>query len=205
MENENKNKVGIMGGTFNPIHNGHLMLAQRAYTQLQLDKVLFMPSGNSYMKKNVLAPRKRVDMVRLAIQDYPYFELSLVEACKSGNTYTYETLEYLTSLNPDVQYYFIIGADILFQIEEWQNATRIYELSTLVCAGRDNHDLSDIKAKGSALSRAGARIVYLDMPKIELSSTHIRAMVQNNLSISEYVPAEVAEYIRQEHLYDKED
>ena len=111
-------KIGIMGGTFNPIHNGHLQLAMAAQDQVSLDQILFMPSGNSYMKRNVLETQKRVDMVALAIARYPNFELSLIEAQKSGNTYTCETLKYLTASNPDVQYYYIIGADILFQIEE---------------------------------------------------------------------------------------
>ena len=118
---KNVKKVGIMGGTFNPIHNGHLTLAQCAQKQIGLDKVLFMPSGISYMKKNVLDPQKRADMVHLAIKDNPDFELSLIEVQKSGNTYTCETLEILTSNNPDTQYYFIMGADSLFQIEQWRN------------------------------------------------------------------------------------
>lgn len=121
---KNGKRIGIMGGTFNPIHNGHLLLAQRAQEQVLLDKVLFMPSGNSYMKENVLETQKRVDMVALAIRKYPDFELSMIEAQKSGNTYTFETLKFLTRSNPQEQYFFIIGADILFQIEQWRNPNR---------------------------------------------------------------------------------
>ena len=197
-------KVGIMGGTFDPIHKGHLLLAQEAYYQLALNRVLFIPSGNSYMKNNVSETQNRVDMVRLAIRDYPYFELSLIEAQKSGNTYTYETLESLTTLNPNTKYYFIMGADSLFQIEQWYQPERIYKLAILVCAIRDDYDIMDIKAKGSMLEQAGAEIIYLDIPKIELSSTNIRAKVQKNLSISNDVPVEVANYIKQEHLYYEE-
>lgn len=198
-------KIGIMGGTFNPIHIGHLKLAQCAQKQIGLDKVLFMPSGNSYMKSNVLDAQKRVDMVSLAIQGNPNFELSLIEVQKSGNTYTWETLETLTSTNPDTHYYFIIGGDSLFQIEQWQYPERIFELATLVCAVRDDYDFDAIKGKGHNLSEHGADIIYLNMPKIEISSTAIREKVKKNMPISEYVPLKVADYIKKECLYYEED
>lgn len=198
-------KIGIMGGTFNPIHNGHLQLAMAAQEQVSLDQVLFMPSGNSYMKRNVLETQKRVDMVALAIAQYPNFELSLVEAQKSGNTYTCETLKYLTTSNPDVQYYFIIGADILFQIEQWRNPEQIYQLAVLVCAVRDDYDFDAIRKKGNLLKASGADIIYLNMPKSDISSTDIRAKVKSSLPISKLVPPEVAHYIEQEHLYYEED
>lgn len=194
-------RVGLIGGTFNPIHNGHLLLAQRAYEQILLDKVLFIPSGNPYMKRNVLETQKRVDMVDLAIKDCPHFELSLVEAQKEGNTYTFETLEYLRALHPDIQYFFIIGADILFQIEQWRNPEQIFQMAVLVCAVRDDYDLAAIQEKGNTLAASGADIIYLNMPKLDISSTDIRAKVKSSQSISELVPAEVAHYIEQEHLY----
>lgn len=202
---KNNRKVGIMGGTFNPIHNGHLMLARCAQEQIGLDKVLFMPSGNSYMKKNVLEPQKRVDMVRLAIQGKPNFELSLIEVQKSGNTYTCETLETLTNKNPNIQYYFIIGADSLFQIEQWHCPEQIFALCTLVCAVRDDYDFEAIKEKGSNLAQSGADILYLNMPKVEISSSDIRKKVMDNLPIIEYVPLKVAKYIEEERLYHEED
>lgn len=202
---KNGKKIGIMGGTFNPIHNGHLVLAQKAQEQIGLDKVLFMPSGNSYMKKNVLEAQKRVAMVSLAIQKYPSFELSLIEVQKSGNTYTSETLERLTAASPDTHYYFIMGADSLFQIGEWQHPERIFELATLVCTVRDDYDFDAIKEKGRMLAQSsGADIIYLNIPKMTISSTDIRAKAKNNLPISEDVPQEVADYIKQEHLYEED-
>ena len=198
-------RIGIMGGTFNPIHNGHLLLAAVAQRQVLLDKILFMPSGNSYMKSNVLETQKRVDMVALAIEQYPDFELSLIEAQKSGNTYTVETLEYLTTSDPDAQYFFIIGADILFQIEQWRDPEQIFRMAVLVCAVRDDYDLDAIQKKGRILAESGAEIIYLNMPKLEISSTDIRAKVKCSRSISALVPPEVAHYIEQEHLYYEED
>lgn len=202
---KNGKRIGIMGGTFNPIHNGHLLLAQRAQEQVLLDKVLFMPSGNSYMKENVLETQKRVDMVALAIRKYPDFELSMIEAQKSGNTYTFETLKFLTRSNPQEQYFFIIGADILFQIEQWRNPEQIFQRAVLVCAVRDDYDIDAIHKKGNVLAASGADIIYLNMPRLDISSTDIRAKVKSSLPISKLVPSEVAHYIEQEHLYYEED
>jgi nicotinate-nucleotide adenylyltransferase len=199
------NKIGIMGGTFDPIHKGHVLLAKEAYDSLGLDKVLFMPSGKSYMKSNVSDVNKRVEMVKLAIKEYAQFEISLIEAQKKGNSYTCETLEDLKRANPDTEYYFIIGADSLFQIEKWYNPEKIFELSQIVCTVRDEYDIDSIKQKGNELSKLGASITYLDIPKIEMSSTKIRAMVKRGLPVEEYVGRAVADYIIQEHLYNEED
>lgn len=198
-------KTGIMGGTFNPIHNGHLILAKTAYELLGLDKVLFLPSGNSYMKKNVLTVKKRIDMVRLAIAGYPQFELSLVEANRAGNSYTSETLKYLTEKNPNTCYFFIMGADSLFQIEKWKNPKQIFSLAKIACAVRDDYNLNEIKQKGQQLQSLGADIIYLDIPKINISSTDIRTKVKEQRSIADDVPIEVANYIQQERLYYEKD
>lgn len=192
---EGSMKTGIMGGTFNPIHNGHLILANTAYETLGLDKVLFLPSGTSYMKKHVLATQKRVAMVRLAIARYPQFELSLVEAFRQGNSYTSDTLSYLTKKNPDTCYFFIMGADALFQIEKWKNPKQIFSLAKIVCAVRDDYNLAELKKKGQQLQGLGANIIYLDMPKIKISSTDIRTKVNERRSIADDVPVEVADYI----------
>lgn len=198
-------KTGILGGTFNPVHNGHLILAKTAHELLGLDKVLFMPSGTSYMKKNVLAAKKRIDMVRLAIAGYPQFELSLVEADRKGNSYTSETLAYITKKNPAACYFFIMGADALFQIEKWKNPKQIFSLAKIVCAVREDYHLDELKQKGQQLQSLGADIIYLDMPKVEISSTDIRAKVKEQRSIADDVPMEVADYIQRERLYYEED
>jgi len=202
---EGSMRTGIMGGTFNPIHNGHLILANVAYETLGLDKVLFMPSGTSYMKKNVLAAKKRIEMVRLAISCYPQFELSLVEAVRQGNSYTSETLAYLTEKNPNTCYFLIMGADSLFQIEKWKNPKQIFSLAKIACAVRDDYSLNGLKKKGQQLQSLGADIIYLDMPKINISSTDIRTKVKEQRSIADDVPMEVADYIQRERLYYEKD
>ena len=195
--------VGIMGGTFNPIHNGHIWLAQQAYERLGLEKVIFIPSGNSYMKQNVLDAQNRAAMVKLAISDFEHFELSMAEVERKGNTYTFETLEALKVQNPDVKYCLLIGADLLFQIESWYKPEKIFELSTIVCAVRDDYDIMSIRQKGAELSRLGADIVYLDIPKCDISSTEIRNRVGNDMPIDEIVPKKVADYILCKNLYKK--
>ena len=201
---EQTSKIGIMGGTFNPIHNGHLALANAAYETFLLDKIFFMPSGKSYMEQHVLDNSKRVTMVSMAIEAVPHFELSTIEVERPGNTYTSETLQQLTQQHPDVKYYFIMGADSLFHIEKWKNPEIIFQLSTIICMIRDDYDMADIKQKGAELTQKGAEILYLNMPKIDISSTDIRNRVKNHQSISELVPEKVEKYILQEHLYEED-
>lgn len=201
---ESHKKIGIIGGTFNPIHNGHLALAQNAYESLGLDKVLFMPSGNSYMKSNVLDANIRVEMIKRAIEPFPYFELSLVDVNRAGNTYTCDTLQILHDQQPDTEFYFIIGADCLFQIEEWRNPDTIFSLSTLACAVRDDYNIAMLQKKRNELSRRNAKIVFLDLPMINISSTDIRNRASKHLALDELVPDVVADYILQEHIYEKD-
>ena len=197
-------KIGIMGGTFNPIHNGHIALAQKAYEDLSLDKVLFMPSGTSYLKQNVLPAKHRVEMVQRAIADYPQFELSLIEVNRAGNTYTYETLQQLKKENSQTTYYFIIGADSLLSMEHWKEPEIIFSLAKIACAVRDDADMSVIKKKGKELEEKGADIVYLDMPAIPISSTQIREFAKAHESITDLVSTEVAAYMQEEHLYEED-
>ena len=141
-------RTGIMGGTFNPIHNGHLTIAQRAKEQFSLDKVLFMPSGVPYMKnlREVLPASVRCEMTSLAIRNIPYFELSDMEAVTEENTYTCHTLQKLKSLHPDTDYYFILGADSLYAIEEWRHPELIFRACTILAAGRTEKADDDSKA-----------------------------------------------------------
>ncbi|MGN0433508.1 MAG: nicotinate (nicotinamide) nucleotide adenylyltransferase, partial [Bilifractor sp.] len=128
MSEERKRKIGIMGGTFDPIHIGHLILGEAARQQFSLDKVFFMPAGNPPHKRNRAGragDEQRVDMVRLAIASNPGFELSLFEMNEDGYSYTYRTLEMLRNKNPDMDFYFIMGADSLFDFDQWREPQRI--------------------------------------------------------------------------------
>lgn len=197
-------KVGIMGGTFNPIHIGHLILAETARTQFGLDKILFIPSGHSYMKKEMDIPagEVRAEMVSLAIDNNSFFDLSLMEIKRPGNTYTYETLEALKEENPDTDYYFILGADSLLAIEKWQSTQKIFDLCTILVAVRDNNCFRQMEEEAQRLSeKYQGEVLLLQCGNMEISSTQIRENVKNGQSIRYLVPDKVIEYIEKNQLY----
>ena len=155
METRRK-KIGIMGGTFDPIHIGHLILGEKTYEQLGLDKILFMPAGNPPHKQNRIGratDAQRVSMVEKAISGNPHFELSLIEMNDKGFTYTYHTLETLKEQNPDTDYYFIIGAGFSVTIfPHGESRTRICKACTIVVAVRDHVPVEKLNEQMTYLS-----------------------------------------------------
>ena len=205
MSENRRRKVGIMGGTFDPIHIGHLILGENVYQQFGLDCVLFMPSGNPPHKKERTgraSTEERVDMVSLAIADNPHFVLSLAETHEDGYTYTKETLARLTAEHPDTDYYFIMGADSLFQFETWKEPAEICRLCTILAAVRNDVPMDEMDTQISYLTeKYHARILKLDTPNIEISSEGLRSHIRQQRSLRYYMPEAVAAYIRQHHLY----
>lgn len=199
-----KKKIGIMGGTFNPIHLGHLVIAQTALEQLKLDKVVFMPSKNPPHKRNehILDDQVRADMVGLAIEDNPYFELSTFEMDRNGLTYTADTLYQLTKQHPEETYYFIIGADSLFYLDKWKDPATIFKYCTIVAAMRNQSTTEEMKQKINELNKQfGGTIRLLDSPNIDISSTEIRERIYNGKTVQYYVPSSVDKYMKENHLY----
>lgn len=199
-----KKKIGIMGGTFNPIHIGHLILGQTALEQFQLDKVLFMPTKNPPHKRNdnIVDDAIRAEMVWIAIKDNPHFELSTFEMDREGITYTVDTLIQLTKQNPDEEYYFIVGADSLFYIDRWKEPATIFELSKLLAAVRGQTTNKDMLQKIAELNETfHASVELLNSPNIDISSTVIRERVKNGMEIQYYVVPDVARYIQINNLY----
>ena len=199
-----KKKIGIMGGTFNPIHIGHLIVGQTALEQFQLDKVLFMPTKNPPHKRYdyILDDAIRAEMVSLAIKDNKSFELSTFEMNREGITYTADTLLLLTKQNPNEEYYFIVGADSLFYIDRWKDPDTIFELSKVLAAVRWNTSREDMLQKVAELNETfDASIELLDSPNIDISSSEIRERAKNRMDIQYYVMPEVASYIQKNNLY----
>ena len=203
---ESNKRVGIMGGTFDPIHMGHLILGEQAYEQLGLDEVWFMPAGNPPHKKDRegrASDSQRVEMVRRAISGNPHFLLSLIEMNEDGYSYTYRTLELLREQNPDTEYFFIIGADSLYNFETWMEPARICGACTLVVATRNHTPMERLKEEMDRLSQKyNGRFLCLDTTNIDVSSKLLREWIGEERSIRYYVPDAVMEYIRENHIYD---
>lgn len=197
-------KIGIMGGTFDPIHNGHLKLADQAYREISLDRILFIPNHIPWMKQDreITDVNHRLEMVRLAIEAFSAYELSTVEIDAGGNSYTYQTLETLKTQYPKDEFYFILGADSLFSLENWVHPEKIMENAVILAAVRDDCDRSGLSDKCRLLTeKYQARIRMLTMPPVDISSTKIREDFYTDPAVSDLVPVKVAEYIREYGLY----
>ena len=197
-------KVGIMGGTFDPIHIGHLILGENAYLQFGLDKVVFMPSGNPPHKKDRDGGTdlQRMDMVKLAIASNTHFEISDIEMNEDGYTYTYRTLERLVKEHPDTEYSFIIGADSLFYFDSWKNPQRIADACTLVVATRNHTSDEKLDEKIEFVRKLfNAKIEKLDTENIDCSSSQIRSWIKEGHTVKYYVPDTVINYIHTYHVY----
>ena len=200
-----KKRIGIMGGTFDPIHIGHLILAEKAYEELALDEVWFMPSGNPPHKQNRegrASDQQRVEMVRKSIADNPHFRLSTEEMHPDGYTYTYETLERLHKKYPDQTFYFIIGADSLFNFDTWMEPERICQEAVLVVATRAHTPLKELDQQMQLLSQKyNGNFIRLDTMNIDVSSELLRSWHESGQSLRYYVPKPVISYIEKNDIY----
>lgn len=200
----NHKKIGIMGGTFNPIHTGHLLLAQAALEEAKLTQVCFLPSGISYLKQedNVLDAKHRLRMTELAVLNNPDFTVSDMEIKRGGNTYTCDTLKQLKEEQPQNIFYFILGADCLFTMENWYHPEEIFASCKILAAVRDHLNPADLEKKAVWLrKRFDADISLLHLPRIDISSTDLRERIRAGKSIRYMVPDAVHDYILQNDLY----
>lgn len=200
-----KRKIGIMGGTFDPIHLGHLILGEKAYEQFHLDQIRFMPAGNPPHKRHRegrATDEQRVEMVRRAIKNNPHFALSLEEMNADGYSYTYRTLERLKGENPGEEYYFIIGADSLFDFDSWMEPGRICQAAKLLVAGRNHVERGRMEQQIEYLSRKyKGEFFLLDIPNLDISSKMLRKWISESETFLYYVPDSVYAYIREHEIY----
>lgn len=202
---EKTRKIGIMGGTFDPIHIGHLILGETAYEQFSLDKVLFMPAGNPPHKrerKGRATDEQRTEMVRRAILSNSHFELSLMEMNADGFSYTYRTLEKLNRENPDTEFYFIIGADSLYDFDTWKEPGRISKEAKIVVATRDHAQSDQLIREMNRLSGIyNSEFLKLDSLNIDISSRMLRSWIAQRRTIKYYLPDSVIAYIDENEIY----
>jgi nicotinate-nucleotide adenylyltransferase len=197
-------KKAIFGGTFDPIHIGHVHIAYEALYNLHLDKILFMPAGNPPHKinKKITDSQIRYDLVKRAIENETHFEISDYEINKKENSYTYETVELFSKLKRNIEWYFLIGVDSLMDLDNWKNVDRILASSKLVIYNRAGFTIGEVlKQKHHIEEKYNKELIFLDMPIIDISSTNIRNSIKEGRNINYFLPSGVEGIIDKLHLY----
>ena len=198
-------RYGIVGGTFDPIHNAHLYIAYEAKERLNLDEVIFMPAGIQPFKvgNKITDSDLRYKMIEMAIEPYKEFSVSSYEIQKEGISFTYETLEYLKNkFEEDDEIFFISGADCLISIERWKEVSKIFSLCTFVVFTRGGFDADEIRNKKEEVEKIyGKEIIVLELNELEISSTDIRRRVKDGKRIDFFVPEKINKFIVENNLY----
>ena len=205
--NGNPMKTGILGGTFDPIHNGHLAIAEEARNYLNLSEVLFLPAGRPWMKsdKPISPGHDRIKMIKLALEGRPHFKLSTIEIERKGPSYSIDTIAQLKAQSTEPpDFYFIVGWDNLVKIALWKDPLKLIEMCFLAAVPRPGYDRPDMKKLEAALPGISKKVILMDKPRINISASDIRNRVAQGLSISGLVPAAVKKYIKENGLYRKD-
>ncbi|MEA1958446.1 MAG: nicotinate-nucleotide adenylyltransferase [Chloroflexota bacterium] len=200
-------KVGVIGGTFDPIHNGHIGIAKVARRELGLSRVLFVPANKPWLKglRDIAPGHHRIAMIDLAISLFPYFDVSYVDMEREGPSYTVDTLTDLSrEFAVSAELYFIIGMDAMANLPQWKEPGRVIEMCRLVVARRPGSQALDIDEMERRLSGISRRVIIIDNDLFDINSTDIRKRVASGLRIDGLVPDAVARYIAEHGLYKKE-
>jgi len=198
-------KIGIMGGTFDPIHNGHLMLGRFARDLFKLDEIWFMPNGTPPHKSSESIEsrtKNRVEMVKRAISNEKDFILQLYEVENQEVNYSYLTMEHFREVYPEHKFYFIIGADSLFNIEKWKCPEKLLKTCVILAAYRDGKNKKEMDEQIAYLNKKyGADIYLLNTPNVDISSSEIRRKLELREGVGDMMPTCVYEYILENQLY----
>ena len=201
-------RLGILGGTFDPIHTGHLMIAQEAASMVDLDEVWFIPTGQPWLKRGrTISPsHHRMEMARLAVKGNDRFKVSSIEVDRPGPTYTVDTLEALRAGDAkNDSLFFILGMDSLESLHRWHQPERLFELCTLVGVSRPEHQNFDLAFLDHICPGASEEVIILDGPNMGISGAEIRRRVAEGLPITYWVPRAVEKYIHEHRLYQEAD
>ncbi|MEE8602858.1 nicotinate-nucleotide adenylyltransferase [Euzebya tangerina] len=191
-------RLGIMGGTFDPIHMGHLVAAETARVDVGLDEVVFVPAGDPWQKtdRDVSPAEQRYLMTVLATAANPAFSVSRLEVDRDGPTYTVDTLRAVRDERPGTTLFFITGADAILNILTWKDAEEALQLATFVAATRPGHDLSSLERQGLR-----EHVTVLDIPALAISSSDIRARFAADAAVRYLIPDSVEQFARKHALY----
>ena len=196
--------IGVLGGTFDPVHTGHVLVAEEAKARLNLAEVLFVPAGLPWLRGDspVAAAEHRVHMVRLAIDDKPYFKLSTIEVERSGPSYAVDTIAELKGqLGAGDELFFILGWGSLAELPEWREPSRLITMCRLVTVPRVGFPAPDLDSLEASIPGLADRVILLDEPRVDISASEIRGRVSRGLPIDHLVPEPVERYIREQGLY----
>jgi nicotinate-nucleotide adenylyltransferase len=197
-------KIGIIGGTFDPVHNGHMAIAEEAVSRLALEEVLFVPAGRPWLKVDqpVTAVAHRVEMVRRAIAGSPHYRLSTVEVDRPGPSYAVDTIaELRRQYGAGADLYFILGWDSLSELPQWHQPSRLIGLCYLVAAPRPGQAAPDLDSLEDHVPGISQWVILMDRPMVDISATDIRQRVALGQAVDHLVPGPVAQYIKQHRLY----
>ena len=201
-------RLGIMGGTFDPIHHGHLACAEQVREAFNLDAVVFIPTGQPVFKRHqrVAPAQERLAMCRVAVADNPYFDVSDIEIIRGGDTYTIDTLRILNDYYPDnVDLYFIAGADAIATISQWKAAEEMGKLARFVGVDRPGYELSKEHRQKIVKSVPGLDISFLTIEALAISSSELRHRLEAGLSIRYFTPQVVVDHVMEHELYSSEE
>lgn len=193
-------RLGVMGGTFDPIHHGHLLTAEEAAVQFGLEQVIFVPTGQPWMKadREVSPAEDRYLMTVIATASNPRFTVSRIEIDRAGPTYTVDTLRALRELHPGVELFFVTGADAMLEIFSWKDPSELLSLAHFIAATRPGYDLAHFEAEAPT---AHPNVTVMNIPALAISSTDIRQRVREGRPIRYLVPEGVKSYIEKAGLY----
>jgi len=208
LEQGRKPRLGVMGGTFDPIHYGHLLAAEMARSAFQLEKVLFIPTGEPPHKTDmpVSAAKWRYEMVGLAIEDNPDFELSALELQRTGFSYTFDTLSILRELYPEYELFFITGSDAFRDIFTWYKVDEIFELASFIGVARPNFEATGfLQQVENEHPEIQGKLFSLEIPALAISSSDLRKRVSMGQPIRYLLPESVRLFIQDRNLYRKDE
>jgi len=196
--------IGVLGGTFDPVHNGHLIVAEEAKTRLNLTEVVFVPAGQPWLKteRPITPAEHRLQMLRLALADKPYFKLSAMEIERAGPSYTIDTITELQGqLDAEDELFFILGQDNLVQLPQWREPSQLIQLCYLVAVPRPGSPRPKLKELEASIPGISQRVMLMDKPHVDISAEAIRDRVVRGLSVRHLVPEPVNRYLKEHKLY----